>query len=90
MVVADPATTISYGGATMALSAVSGTAATLSQSASTLARTAREYRDANIRVNAVAPATVRTADNVASMADPKANLYRFHRDDSLHLRYPTA
>ena len=34
---------------------------------------AREYRDANIRVNAVAPATVRTADNVATMqADPKA------------------
>jgi NAD(P)-dependent dehydrogenase (short-subunit alcohol dehydrogenase family) len=28
---------------------------------------AREYRDANIRVNAVAPATVRTADNVAQM-----------------------
>jgi len=36
---------------------------------------AREYRDANIRVNAVAPATVRTADNVATMqADPKAPL----------------
>jgi NAD(P)-dependent dehydrogenase (short-subunit alcohol dehydrogenase family) len=33
---------------------------------------AREYRDAGIRVNAVAPATVRTADNVAQMqADPK-------------------
>src|SRR3989440_7435023 len=33
---------------------------------------AREYRDANIRVNAVAPATVRTADNVATMQpDPK-------------------
>src|SRR3989440_2172761 len=30
---------------------------------------AREYRDANIRVNAVAPATVRTADNVAQMGD---------------------
>jgi NAD(P)-dependent dehydrogenase (short-subunit alcohol dehydrogenase family) len=28
---------------------------------------AREYRDAGIRVNAVAPATVRTADNVAQM-----------------------
>jgi NAD(P)-dependent dehydrogenase (short-subunit alcohol dehydrogenase family) len=28
---------------------------------------AREYRDANIRVNAVAPATVRTADNVAQL-----------------------
>ncbi len=28
---------------------------------------AREYRDAGLRVNAVAPATVRTADNVASM-----------------------
>jgi NAD(P)-dependent dehydrogenase (short-subunit alcohol dehydrogenase family) len=28
---------------------------------------AREYRDARIRVNAVAPATVRTADNVAQM-----------------------
>lgn len=36
---------------------------------------AREYRDAGIRVNAVAPATVRTADNVAQMAsDPKAPL----------------
>jgi NAD(P)-dependent dehydrogenase (short-subunit alcohol dehydrogenase family) len=33
---------------------------------------AREYRDAGIRVNAVAPATVRTADNVAQMHDPKA------------------
>jgi NAD(P)-dependent dehydrogenase (short-subunit alcohol dehydrogenase family) len=33
---------------------------------------AREYRDAGIRVNAVAPATVRTADNVAQMqSDPK-------------------
>jgi len=33
---------------------------------------AREYRDAGIRVNAVAPATVRTADNVAQMKpDPK-------------------
>ncbi len=30
---------------------------------------AREYRDADIRVNAVAPATVRTADNVAQMGD---------------------
>src|SRR2546421_2373679 len=30
---------------------------------------AREYRDANIRVNAVAPATVRTADNVAQMGE---------------------
>jgi NAD(P)-dependent dehydrogenase (short-subunit alcohol dehydrogenase family) len=28
---------------------------------------AREYRDAGVRVNAVAPATVRTADNVAQM-----------------------
>lgn len=36
---------------------------------------AREYRDAGIRVNAVAPATVRTADNVAQMqADPKTPL----------------
>ena len=34
---------------------------------------AREYRDANIRVNAVAPATVRTADNVAQMQDPKSS-----------------
>jgi len=34
---------------------------------------AREYRDAGIRVNAVAPATVRTADNVAQM-DPKTPL----------------
>jgi NAD(P)-dependent dehydrogenase (short-subunit alcohol dehydrogenase family) len=33
---------------------------------------AREYRDADIRVNAVAPATVRTADNVAQMGDSKA------------------
>lgn len=33
---------------------------------------AREYRDADIRVNAVAPATVRTADNVAQMADAKS------------------
>lgn len=33
---------------------------------------AREYRDAGIRVNAVAPATVRTADNVAQLSpDPK-------------------
>jgi NAD(P)-dependent dehydrogenase (short-subunit alcohol dehydrogenase family) len=33
---------------------------------------AREYRDAGLRVNAVAPATVRTADNVAQMQpDPK-------------------
>ncbi len=30
---------------------------------------AREYRDADIRVNAVAPATVRTADNVAQMGE---------------------
>ena len=30
---------------------------------------ARESRDAGIRVNAVAPATVRTADNVAQMGD---------------------
>ena len=30
---------------------------------------AREYRDANIRVNAVAPATVRTADNVAQLGE---------------------
>src|SRR6266540_743945 len=35
---------------------------------------AREYRDANVRVNAVAPATVRTADNVAQMADTKTPL----------------
>ncbi len=36
---------------------------------------AREYRDAGIRVNAVAPATVRTADNVAQMhPDPKTPL----------------
>jgi len=35
---------------------------------------AREYRDANIRVNAVAPATVRTADNMAQMADAKTPL----------------
>jgi len=32
---------------------------------------AREYRDADIRVNAVAPATVRTGDNVAQMGDAK-------------------
>lgn len=30
---------------------------------------AREYRDGEIRVNAVAPATVRTADNLAQMGD---------------------
>lgn len=36
---------------------------------------AREYRDASVRINAVAPATVRTADNLAQMgADPKAAL----------------
>ena len=36
---------------------------------------AREYRDAGLRVNAVAPATVRTADNVAQMQpDPKTPL----------------
>lgn len=35
---------------------------------------AREYRDAGIRVNAVAPATVRTADNVAQTNDPHAPL----------------
>jgi NAD(P)-dependent dehydrogenase (short-subunit alcohol dehydrogenase family) len=35
---------------------------------------AREYRDAGIRVNAVAPATVRTADNVAQTSDPQAPL----------------
>lgn len=35
---------------------------------------AREYRDAGIRVNAVAPATVRTADNVAQMQDSKTPL----------------
>jgi NAD(P)-dependent dehydrogenase (short-subunit alcohol dehydrogenase family) len=33
---------------------------------------AREYRDANVRVNAVAPATVRTADNVAQMGENQA------------------
>lgn len=35
---------------------------------------AREYRDAGVRVNAVAPATVRTADNVAQMGDTKSPL----------------
>jgi len=35
---------------------------------------AREYRDAGIRVNAVAPATVRTADNLAQLEDSKAPL----------------
>ena len=36
---------------------------------------AREYCDAGLRVNAVAPATVRTADNVAQMQpDPKTPL----------------
>ena len=35
---------------------------------------AREYRDAGIRVNAVAPATVRTADNLAQLQDSKAPL----------------
>jgi len=35
---------------------------------------AREYRDAGIRVNAVVPATVRTADNLAQLEDSKAPL----------------
>ena len=35
---------------------------------------AREYRDAGIRVNAVAPATVRTAENLAQLEDSKAPL----------------
>src|SRR5881394_2433817 len=35
---------------------------------------AREYRDADIRVNAVAPATVRTADNVSQLGDSKTPL----------------
>jgi NAD(P)-dependent dehydrogenase (short-subunit alcohol dehydrogenase family) len=36
---------------------------------------AREFRDAGVRVNAVAPATIRTADNVAQMKpDPKTPL----------------
>jgi NAD(P)-dependent dehydrogenase (short-subunit alcohol dehydrogenase family) len=35
---------------------------------------AREYRDAGIRVNAVAPATVRTADNLAQLQDSNAPL----------------
>ena len=35
---------------------------------------AREYRDAGIRVNAVAPATVRTADNLAQLQDSTAPL----------------
>lgn len=40
---------------------------------------AREYRDANVRVNAVAPATVRTAENVAQMKpDPKTPLVEIH------------
>lgn len=43
---------------------------------------AREYRDAGIRVNAVAPATVRTADNVAQMADTKTPLVEL--DDVVH------
>lgn len=44
---------------------------------------AREYRDANIRVNAVAPATVRTADNVAQMGgDAKAPLVEL--DEVVH------
>jgi len=43
---------------------------------------AREYRDAGIRVNAVAPATVRTADNVAQMADPKTPLLEL--EDVVH------
>jgi NAD(P)-dependent dehydrogenase (short-subunit alcohol dehydrogenase family) len=44
---------------------------------------AREYRDAGLRVNAVAPATVRTADNVAQGGgDPKAPLVEL--DDVVH------
>jgi len=39
---------------------------------------AREYRDANVRVNAVAPATVRTADNLAQMADTKSPFVELH------------
>lgn len=44
---------------------------------------AREYRDAGIRVNAVAPATVRTADNVAQMGvDAKTPLVEL--DEVVH------
>jgi NAD(P)-dependent dehydrogenase (short-subunit alcohol dehydrogenase family) len=43
---------------------------------------AREYRDANVRVNAVAPATVRTADNLAQMADASAALVEL--EDVVH------
>jgi NAD(P)-dependent dehydrogenase (short-subunit alcohol dehydrogenase family) len=43
---------------------------------------AREYRDAGIRVNAVAPAAVRTADNVAQMADSKTPLVEI--EDVVH------
>src|SRR2546422_10256009 len=32
---------------------------------------AREFRDAGVRVNAVAPGTMKTADNVAQMKDAK-------------------
>lgn len=44
---------------------------------------AREYRDANIRVNAVAPATVRTADNVAQMGGD-ANAPLVELDEVVH------
>lgn len=42
---------------------------------------ALEYRDANIRVNAVAPATVRTADNAAQMSDAKTSPPMVELDD---------
>ena len=43
---------------------------------------ALEYRDARVRVNAVAPATVRTADNLAHMSDPQAAVVEL--DDVVH------
>ncbi|HTI04455.1 MAG TPA: SDR family oxidoreductase [Gemmatimonadales bacterium] len=66
------------GGAIVNFASIAVTRALMHMSAYTAAKSAvagltrelaREYRDANIRVNAVAPATVRTADNVAQMGD---------------------
>lgn len=66
------------GGAIVNFASIAVTRSLMHMSAYTAAKSAvaglsrelaREYRDANIRVNAVAPATVRTADNVAQMGD---------------------
>lgn len=66
------------GGAIVNFASIAVTRSLMHMSAYTAAKSAvagltrelaREYRDASIRVNAVAPATVRTADNVAQMGD---------------------